>query len=70
MKNHVKLEIAIQKITERIAKLYDLRNKTSDQLILNEIDKQLKVFYDQKDKVLIGDLKVINEILNVEDGGK
>ena len=70
MKNHVKLEIAIQIIAERIAKFYDLRNKTNDQSTINEINKQLEGLYEQKEKVALGDLKVINEILNVEDGIK
>lgn len=70
MKNHVKLEIAIQIIAEKIANLYALRNKTRSQAKINDINQQLVVAYEQKERVALGDLQLINEILNVEDGKK
>lgn len=68
MKNHVKLEIAIQIIAERIAELYNMRNnaKTTDEV--NDINKLLIAAYEKKEGIALGNLQLINEILNVEDG--
>ena len=70
MKNHVKLEIAIQIMAEKIANLYALRKKTKSQSKINEINQQLVMAYEQKERVSLGDLILIDEILKVEDGNK
>jgi hypothetical protein len=70
MKNHVKLEIAIQIVAEKIASLYALRNKARSQAKINAINQQLVEAYELKERVAFGDLRLIDEILNVEDGNK
>ena len=68
MKNHVKLEIAIQIIAEKIAELYNMRNNAKTTEEVNEINKLLVDAYEKKEGIALGNLQLINEILNVEGG--
>lgn len=70
MKNHVKLEIAIQIIAEKIADLYTLRSQAKTQEEVNQINQKLVEAYEKKEGIALGNLELINEILNVEGGNK
>lgn len=63
MVNHVKLEIAIQLIAEKIADLYaeKANAKTSDEL--QEVNQKIEQAYEEKEHIAHAELKAINKIL-------
>ncbi len=66
MVNHVKLEIAIQIVAEKISDLYRLRDEASTEEEINEYNNKLALAFEERDKVALGDLTVIDRILNKE----
>lgn len=64
MVNHVKLEIAIQIVAEKISDLYKLRDEATTEEEINNYNNKLALAFEARDKVALGDLTVINKILN------
>lgn len=63
MVNHVKLEIAIQLIAEKIADIYEKKKQANSPEELQIVEKKLEEAYDEKEHIAHGELKFINKII-------
>ena len=63
MVNHVKLEIAIQLIAEKIADIYEEKKQAKSSEELQIVEKKLEEAYDEKEHIAHGELKFINKII-------
>lgn len=73
MIDHVKLEIAIQLVAEKISNLNKLISKTKDEPLLSQYKNELKLAFDERDRVAHGEIRVVEKILkerNSENYGK
>ena len=73
MIDHVKLEIAIQLVAEKISNLNKLISKTKDESLLSQYKNELKLAFDERDRVAHGEIRVVEKILkerNNENYGK
>lgn len=64
MVDHVKLEIAIQLVAEKIANIYKKIDNTNDETLKSQYNDELEIAYDEKERVARGELETINKILN------
>ena len=64
MIDHVKLEIAIQLVAEKISNLNKLISKTKDKSLLSRYKEELKLAFDERDRVAHGEIRVVERILN------
>ena len=63
MVNHVKLEIAIQIVAEKISDIYQKIEQTQNSAELEKYKRELIVAYDERDKVAVGDFETIEKVL-------
>lgn len=63
MIDHVKLEIAIQLVAEKISNLNKLISSTKDESLLSQYKKDLKLAFDERDRVAHGEIRVVERIL-------
>ena len=63
MIDHVKLEIAIQLVAEKIADLNRLIANTNDQSLLSKYKINLKIEFEERDRVAHGEIRVVERIL-------
>ena len=63
MVNHVKLEIAIQIVAEKISDIYQKIEQTKNSAELEIYKRELIVAYDERDKVAVGDYETIEKVL-------
>lgn len=68
MVDHVKLEIAIQLVAEKIAEIYKKIDSANDEKLIAEYNSELENAYDEKEKVARGELDTINKILSERSG--
>ena len=73
MIDHVKLEIAIQLVAEKISNLNKLIANTKDDSLLSQYKNELQLAFDERDRVAHGEIRVDEKILkerNNENYGK
>ncbi len=68
MVDHVKLEIAIQLVAEKIADLYRIIEDTNDPSMKLAYEKQLEVAFDEKERVARGEIEAIEKIIRERSG--
>lgn len=69
MVGHVKLEIAIQIVAEKIADIYQKIENTMDYNQMANLQVELKNAFDERDRVARGEIVAIEKILK-ERGSK
>lgn len=69
MVGHVKLEIAIQIVAEKIADIYQKIENTMDYNQIANLQVELKNAFDERDRVARGEIVAIEKILK-ERGSK
>lgn len=70
MVNHVKLEIAIQIITEKIANIYKKLDLAKTKNELEVYNQELEEALLEKELIFNGNMKAINYVLNSKKGAK
>ena len=63
MENHVKLEIAIQLIAEKIAGILKLIDSAESEELLAQYNEELELAFVEKERIALGDIEAINKIL-------
>ena len=68
MVDNVKLEIAVQIAAENLAEIYKKIEMNKDPLKQEELERELAVAFDEKERVAQGEIKIIEKILNERRG--
>lgn len=63
MVDNVKLEIAIQICAENIGELYKKLEENTDPALNDLYEKKLAIAFDEKDRVAMGEIQIIEKIL-------
>ncbi len=64
MVENVKLEIAIQIAAENIAEIYKKIEENKNPMLQEQLEHELAVAFDEKDRVAQGEIKIVEKILN------
>lgn len=64
MVGHVKLEIAIQMVAEKMANILYKISNTTDEIELAKLKKELEIVIDERDRVAIGEIRTIDKIID------
>ena len=64
MVNHVKLEIAVQIVAEKLAEVYRKIEQAKNEIELEKYQEELAIVFDERDRVSAGEIEVIERILS------
>ena len=64
MVGHVKLEIAVQIVAEKIADIYKKIENAKDETELNNYQNELAIALNERDRVSAGEIEFIEKILS------
>lgn len=70
MVSHVKLEIAIQIITEKIADIYNKLDSAKNEYEVELYNQELNEAFNEKELIFKGNMRAIDFVLNTNKGVK